>query len=106
MLIEKLKTKIEQVKSKESDQSSGSFDFGDEPLRILNARVCTDVAREQYRMQGFDNVDVVVTIEWAKRADGTKPANTSYPNFVVKEECPKLLVEFYESRISSSKTTF
>eukprot|EP00347_Sterkiella_histriomuscorum_P012339 403368972 len=44
---------------------------------------------------------IEVTIEWQVRADGVKPLPTQYSNNEVKERCPKLLVDFYESRINA-----
>lgn len=44
---------------------------------------------------------IEVTIEWKTRADGFKPKETQFSNEEIKERCPKLLVDFYESRINS-----
>lgn len=42
-----------------------------------------------------------VTIEWKVRHNGHKPTETVFTNQEVKERCPKLLVDFYESRINA-----
>ena len=43
---------------------------------------------------------IYVVMEWRKRANGFKPKETIVTNDVVKEKCPRLLIEFYESRIN------
>jgi hypothetical protein len=41
-----------------------------------------------------------VTLEWEQRSNGFKPDHSILTNEHVKEKCPRLLVEFYESRIN------
>jgi hypothetical protein len=43
---------------------------------------------------------IYVTLEWEARANGFKPENGIFTNDQIKDKCPKLLVEFYESRIN------
>ena len=43
---------------------------------------------------------IYVVMEWRKRPNGFKPRETIVTNDVVKEKCPKLLIEYYESRIN------
>ncbi|TNV79742.1 hypothetical protein FGO68_gene3745 [Halteria grandinella] len=66
----------------------GSFDSGDIPLRVTGAKMTIG--------QGIQ-----VTIEWKPRADGTRPLESVFTNEIVKDKCPRLLVDFYESRINA-----
>ena len=59
----------------------------DKPLRVTAAKLCSD--------------QIIVTIEWEKRTNGFQPKASNFSNKLVREECPKLLVDFYESRINS-----
>ena len=43
---------------------------------------------------------IMVTIGWNPRPNGVIPKPSSYANTVIREVCPKLLVDFYESRIN------
>ena len=49
----------------------------------------------------MSNGSIQVTIEWKVRADGVKPTESVFTNEVVKDKCPRLLVDFYESRINA-----
>ena len=44
---------------------------------------------------------ILITIEWNKRADGYQPLESTHSNEVVKDKYPRLLVDFYESRINA-----
>lgn len=46
-----------------------------------------------------------MTIEWKPREDGSKPLESVFTNEVIKEKCPRLLVDFYESRINARSRT-
>lgn len=65
---------------------TGSFRT-DAPRKVTAAKLCND--------------QIIVTIEWQKRSNGVQPKSSNYTNKIVREECPKLLVDFYESRINS-----
>lgn len=65
---------------------AGSFQT-DTPARVTAAKLCQD--------------SIIVTIEWEKRSNGFQPKPSNFSNKIVKEECAKLLVDFYESRINS-----
>ena len=65
---------------------AGSFQT-DSPQKVTAAKLCNDY--------------IVVSIEWKRRANGVQPKSSSFTNKVVREQCPKLLVDFYESRINS-----
>ncbi len=66
--------------------SYGTFE-NDVPERVIGAKV--------------SNGQIYVMIEWKVRGNGTKPSETTFINEVVKERCPRMLVEFYESRINA-----
>jgi len=64
----------------------GSFET-DTAEKVLGAKLCGPK-------------QIIVTIGWQKRSDGVIPKPSQFSNETVKENCPKLLVEFYESRIN------
>ena len=57
----------------------------DTPLRISSAKLI--------------NGEIFVTMEWMPSADGQVLEPTLLPNTVVKDVCPKLLIDYYESKI-------
>ena len=63
----------------------GSFGT-DTAERVLGAKLCAN--------------SIIVTIEWHTRQDGKKPKPSQFSNSTVRENCPELLVDFYESRIN------
>lgn len=66
----------------------GSFDSGDLPERVIGAKMT--------------NGAIMVTLEWKPRPiTGVKPSESVFTNDIVKERCPRLLVDFYESRINA-----
>lgn len=65
---------------------NGSFQT-DIPERVLGAKLS----------QGM----IHVTIEWKTRSNGFKPSDSVFLNEEIKVQCPRLLVDFYESRINS-----
>jgi hypothetical protein len=67
----------------------GSF-VHDKPFRVVSARL------------GEDKI-ITVTIEWDSRVNGTKPKNSQFTSKVVRDQCPQLLVDFYETRINLKK---
>ena len=50
----------------------------------------------------ISNSFVLVTIEWKEREDRFKPLNSNISNKIIRNKCPELLVDFYETRINSS----
>ena len=65
----------------------GCFDHGDIPEKVIGAKM--------------SNGAIMVTLEWKLRPDGTKPLESIFTNEVVKDKFPRLLVDFYESRINA-----
>lgn len=60
----------------------------DVPLRVVSAK------------QHKNNpLDLICTVEWEKREDGKKPANSEVKNSVLKEKYPIVLIDYYESKI-------
>ena len=43
----------------------------------------------------------MVTVRWKERIDGIRPKDTVILNEIVKERWPRILVDFYESRIKT-----
>ena len=66
----------------------GTFET-DEADRISAAKVVNGV--------------ITVTVEWKARVNGFRPLSQTFTNDKVKEQCPRLLVDFYESRINLKK---
>jgi len=64
------------------------------PAKVLGAKMST-----------FGST-IMVTIGWNPRENGLIPKPSSYPNTVIREQCPKLLVDFYESRINLKPKVF
>ncbi len=44
---------------------------------------------------------IMVTVRWKERIDGIRPKDTVILNEIVKERWPRILVDFYESRIKT-----
>ena len=54
----------------------------------------------------MSNGSIQVTIEWKARASsGVRPGGSIFTNDVIKDKCPRLLVDFYESRINAKSRT-
>lgn len=70
----------------EDEPIQGNFET-DVPERVIGAKMS----------QGM----IHVTIEWKPRKNGVKPQESVFSNEDVKQRCPKLLVDFYESRINA-----
>ena len=51
--------------------------------------------------RGENGVEVLVTVSWQMRKDGSQPEETEMSNTEVKKHCPHLLLDFYESRINN-----
>lgn len=49
----------------------------------------------------MSNGAIQVTLEWKVNANGVKPLDSVFTNEIVKDRCPRLLVDFYESRINA-----
>ena len=63
-------------------------------MKVINAKVMnTD--------RGENGVEVLVTVSWQMRKDGSQPEETEMSNTEVKKHCPHLLLDFYESRINN-----
>jgi hypothetical protein len=45
----------------------------------------------------------MVTLSWERRRNGIIPKPSQFTNVTVRDQCPKLLVDFYESRINLKK---
>jgi hypothetical protein len=67
----------------------GSLEF-DIPLKIISAKLSSDG-------------DVLCTMEWKKRYDGSIPLNSVISNKVLKSSFPDLLLEYYESRLKDNR---
>lgn len=63
--------------------------MGDIPERVIGAKMSNNV--------------IMVTIEWRCRPDGIKPSESIFTNEIIKDRCPRLLVDFYESRINAKQ---
>lgn len=92
-LTRRRKKAVKQKKANETTSllakqlpDSGSFET-DKPAKVTAAKLCKD--------------KIYVTIEWETRENGYQPPPSQMSNKVAREECPKLLVDFYESRINS-----
>jgi len=86
------KKRVQKGKKKEKDvaeqiPAEGDFKFGDAPSKVLGAKMSTGGV-------------IMVTIGWNPRSNGVIPKPSSFANTVIREVCPKLLVDFYESRIN------
>ena len=46
---------------------------------------------------------IMVTVRWKERIDGIRPIDTVILNEIVKERWPRILVDFYESRIKTKR---
>lgn len=68
-------------------EEQGSFEKGDVPENLIDGKLTKDGR-------------ILITIEWKMRPNGLKPTNTVCPNKEVKQFCPMLLIEFYETRIT------
>jgi hypothetical protein len=64
----------------------GDFKVGDQPCEVLGAKL--------------SSTGIWVSVAWQARKDGTVPKPGLFLNTEVREQCPKLLVDFYESRIN------
>lgn len=60
----------------------------DVPLRIISGK--------QHKN---DPLDLLCLVEWKKREDGKKPADSEVKNSVLKEKYPLILIEYYERKI-------
>jgi len=65
----------------------GSFESRDVPKRLITAK-----------MVGPNN-EVNCKVEWLPRENGVKPADTFISNKLLREKCPNILLDFYESRL-------
>jgi hypothetical protein len=71
----------------DSSKIFGSFDQDDKPKRLLTAKLHTDTN------------EVKCLVEWEIRKGGVKPADSFVSNKLLRQRCPQLLLDFYESRL-------
>ena len=71
----------------DSSKIFGSLDQDDKPKRLLTAKLHTDTN------------EVKCLVEWEARKGGVKPADSFVSNKVLRQRCPQLLLDFYESRL-------
>jgi len=64
----------------------GDFKYGDTASKVLGAKLTQN--------------GIFVSVTWERRSDGVFPRPGLFLNTEVREKCPKLLVDFYESRIN------
>ena len=83
-----MKGKKKEDNGAEKIPEEGDFKHGDVPSKVLGAKMSTVGST------------IMVTIGWSPRANGVIPKPSSFPNTLIRESCPKLLVDFYESRIN------
>jgi hypothetical protein len=65
----------------------GSFESNDIPKRLVTARLASP------------NNEVNCLVEWLPRKNGIKPQDTFISNKILRDKCPNLLLDFYESRL-------
>ena len=65
----------------------GSFEENDRPKRLVTARLMSP------------NNEVNCLVEWLQRENGIKPLESFISNKILREKCPQLLLDFYESRL-------
>lgn len=51
----------------------------------------------------FSGNELLCLIDWKKRYDGTKPLNSYVSNKILRNFYPKLLIDYYESKIKCDK---
>ena len=73
-----------QDRSDQSERVEGSFEQ-DVPKRVTKMRL--------------DSGRLVCSVEWYQRDDGTFPEPTLMPTTLVKENSPRILCDFYESKL-------
>jgi hypothetical protein len=64
----------------------GSFEVNDYPKKLLTARL-------------INSTEVHCLVEWQTRKGGSKPCDSFVHNLILREKCPNLLLDFYESRL-------
>jgi hypothetical protein len=65
----------------------GSFEANDVPKKLITARLDSDSG------------EVNCLVDWEKRVNGLKPTESFISNKVLRQKCPYLLLDFYESRL-------
>jgi hypothetical protein len=71
----------------DSEKIYGSFEANDEPKTLITAKLVTETNQ------------VNCLVEWHARKSGIKPSDTFVTNKILREKCPHLLLDFYESRL-------
>lgn len=69
--------------------SEGSLEY-DIPMKIISAKLSNEG-------------DVLCTMEWKKRYDGSVPLTSVISNKILKLSYPDLLLDYYESRLKDSR---
>ena len=78
------------------DRLLGSLKTGDVPLRIKEV----NLAKLKKNLRA-EVIEIDCCVEWRKRADGFKPGNSWVSNRELRGKFGKVLVEYYETKISS-----
>jgi hypothetical protein len=73
----------------EEHNKCGSFEC-DYPAKIVSAKLSQE------------NV-VMCDVEWKPRIDGTRPLRSTYSNQELRKTCPKLLLDYYETKLQTQK---
>ena len=85
-----MKNKLNKDKKKKKDQRpkrEGSYENGDIPSKIVKVR------------RDVDSGELVFTIEWNQRENGSIPMQSNYSNRQLRKFDPHLLLSFYESKV-------
>ncbi len=72
----------------------------DEPKRIVTAKILN---QEKAGSNSKVIKEIQCLVEWQERPDGTQANPTYYNNLVLRNKCPNLLLDFYESRLKTPK---
>lgn len=75
------------LQDEDSSKIFGSLEQDDMPRRLLTAKLHTDTN------------EVKCLVEWEARRGGVIPASSFVSNRLLRERCPDLLLDFYESRL-------
>jgi hypothetical protein len=86
-ITNKIPIEADSSNSDYNNAPQGKFET-DKPSKIITGKQHDD-----------NEYEIICLVEWKKRADGRIPKPTYYTNAELKERCPNLLIEFYESRL-------
>jgi len=68
------------------------------PKKILNAKI---INKEEVDTDSNIKKNIRLLVEWEMRPDGIYPNPTYYSNNEIKDLCPDLLIDFYESKLKT-----